>query len=100
MQLAEALGPDNRWFCAQALGKTVDDPETLLKYFIKSGGAEDFAARFDEAMGPLNRWYCSEHYECEISSPEILWKYYISRGTVVTGTSEADSVSPMQLARY
>lgn len=76
MQLAEALGPDNRWFCSQAFGRPIDDAETLLVYFIKSGGARDFAERYAEAMASPNRWYCSEHFGREIHDEETLWKYY------------------------
>jgi hypothetical protein len=76
LQLAEAFGPVNRWFCSQAYGKPINDPETLITYFVKSGGAIDFANRFDEAMGPLNRWYCSEYFGREIRDPHILWNYY------------------------
>jgi hypothetical protein len=75
-QLAEALGPVNRWFCSQAHRRKVDDPEMLLTYFIKSGGAADFARRYNEAMAPLNRWYCSEFHRCEVRDPESLWDYY------------------------
>ena len=46
-QLAEALGPDNKWFCSQKSGHEVTDPETLVKHYIKNGGAEDFARRFE-----------------------------------------------------
>jgi hypothetical protein len=77
VQLAEAFGPVNRWYCAQAHGRPVDDPETLLVHFIRAGGAADFAARYDEAMGPLNRWYCSEFYGREVRDPETLWDYYM-----------------------
>ena len=80
MQLAEALGSVNRWYCSQAYGRPIDDPELLLTYFIKSGGAADFAARYEEAMGALNRWYCSEYYRREIDHPEILWAYYRTKG--------------------
>jgi len=78
--LAEAHGPVNRWFCSQAFGYEVRDPELLLIYFIKSGGAADFANRFNEAMGPLNRWYCSEFHGREISDPQTLWNYYMECG--------------------
>jgi hypothetical protein len=78
VQLAEALGPVNRWFCSQAYGYAVTDPELLLKYYIKSGGASDFALRFDEAMSALNRWFCSEFHRREIHDPEVLWNYYMS----------------------
>jgi hypothetical protein len=79
MQLAEALGPDNRYFCSQFYGREIKDPETLIGYFIDQGGAADFAERFDEAMGELNRWYCSEHHCKPITDPPTLWKYYMSR---------------------
>lgn len=77
--MAEAFGPVNRWYCSQAHGGPVDDPERLLSYFIRSGGAADFARRYDEAMGPLNRWYCSEFYGRDVRDPETLWNYYLSR---------------------
>jgi hypothetical protein len=77
IQVVEALGPVNRWYCSQAYCRPVNDPELLLTYFIKSGGAEDFAVRYEDAMGPLNRWYCSEYYGREIRDPETLWNYYM-----------------------
>ena len=77
-QLAEVMGPVNRWFCAQAYGREVDDPETLWVHFIRNGGAEDFAFRFDQAMGPHNRWFCSEFHGHDIHDPEILWNYYMN----------------------
>ena len=80
VQLAEALGPVNRWFCSQAYGFPVQDPELLLTYYIKSGGAADFALRFDQAMSTLNRWFCSEYHCREIHDPETLWHYYTSCG--------------------
>ena len=52
MQLAEALGHVNRWYCSQAHGYPVDDPDLLMCYFVRSGGAKDFARRYEEAMGP------------------------------------------------
>ncbi len=78
LQLAEAFGPVNRWFCSQAYGCRIDDRELLLVYYIKSGGAADFAKRYDQAMGPLNRWYCSEFYRRDIRDPRILWEYYVT----------------------
>lgn len=78
LQKAEACGPVNRWFCSQAHGRPVTSEETLLRYYIKSGGAANFAKRFSEAMGRENRWYCSEFYGREISDPEILWDYYVA----------------------
>ena len=76
-QLAEALGPVNRWFCSQAYGRPVDDPETLLVYYIRNGGAADFANRFEQATGPVNRWYCSQHHGRDVSEPELLWEYFL-----------------------
>jgi hypothetical protein len=78
MQMAEALGQVNRWYCSQAHGKPVEDPELLMSYFIRSGGAADFAARFDAAMSDLNRWYCSEFHNHPVSDPELLWDYYMN----------------------
>ncbi|HEX3357028.1 MAG TPA: hypothetical protein VHS31_08665 [Tepidisphaeraceae bacterium] len=43
MQLEEALGDVNRWYCSRYYNKEVTDPETLLRYYIKHGGAEHFA---------------------------------------------------------
>ena len=80
-QMAEAFGPVNRYYCSQAYGRPVEDPDLLLAYFIKSGGAADFACRYREAMGPLNRWYCSEFHGREVNDPETLWNYYTNSGT-------------------
>jgi hypothetical protein len=82
MQLAEALGQTNRWYCSQSHGRMIDDPELLLIYFIRSGGAADFSRRFDLAMGPDNRWYCSEFHRKDIRDPEILWTYFMTYGCV------------------
>jgi hypothetical protein len=76
LQLAEAFGPTNRWFCSQYFGRHITDLDLLLAYYIKSGGATEFAARFNEAMGHANRWYCSEFYRRDTRDPEILWEYY------------------------
>lgn len=76
LQLAEALGPVNRWYCSHAYRQKVEDAELLLAYYISSGGAADFARRYNEAMGPLNRYYCSQFHRREVSDPEALWEYY------------------------
>ena len=47
-QVAEALGPTNRWFCCEKLGRHVDDADLLLTHYIKNGGAEDFAKRYQQ----------------------------------------------------
>ncbi len=78
LQLAEAFGPLNRWYCSEFYGRKVDDNDLLLHYYIRSGGADDFAERYDQAMGGLNRWYCSEFYRRDIRDPQILWEYYIN----------------------
>jgi hypothetical protein len=80
LQLAEALGPVNRWYCSQAHGRPISDPELLIRYFVKSGGAWNFAMRYEQAMSPLNRWYCSEFYRRDIRDPQILWDYYTKFG--------------------
>ena len=80
VQVAEALGQVNRWYCSQAYGRTVDDPHVLLTYFIRSGGAANFAERYAQAMDPVNRWYCSQFYGHEITDPDELLEYYIKHG--------------------
>jgi hypothetical protein len=79
LQMTEACGPVNQWFCSQYYGEPVHNAETLLVYFVKSGGAADFAVRYSEAMGPLNRWYCSEYYGRDVRDPMVLWDYYMNR---------------------
>ena len=41
-QRREALGAVNKWYCSQCLGYEVTDPEVLLAYYIKNGGALRF----------------------------------------------------------
>jgi hypothetical protein len=41
-QVKEALGADNRWFCSKHYGYEVTDPDVLLAWYIKNGGAEFF----------------------------------------------------------
>ena len=76
MQLAEALGAVNRWYCSQRHGREVRDEEVLVRYFVRSGGAADFARRWNEAMGLENRWYCSQFYRRDVRESEVLWGYY------------------------
>jgi hypothetical protein len=47
-QLEEALGPDNRWFCSQHHGRKVTEPDLLVEYYIKHGGAEHFRRKFEK----------------------------------------------------
>ena len=77
IQLTEALGPVNRWFCSESHRKPIDDPEVLLQHYIKTGGAADFARRFEQAMGMQNRWFCSQLYQSEVRDPQTLWDYYM-----------------------
>jgi len=41
-QIEAALGPENRWYCAEFYGREISDEDVLLEYFIKHGGAEHF----------------------------------------------------------
>ena len=77
LQLAEALGEVNRWFCSQFYNREITDPEILLEYFVRSGGAASFATRFLQAFSDTNRWFCSEHYGFEVTDPQMLWDYYM-----------------------
>jgi len=45
MQLDEAFGPVNRWYCSEYFGYEVTCQDQLLEYYIKHGGAENFSAR-------------------------------------------------------
>jgi len=48
-QLHEALGPVNKWYCSQCYGFEVTDPDVLLAYYIKHGGAWQFRQRHLQA---------------------------------------------------
>ena len=41
-QIEAALGPENRWYCSEFFGREITDPDLLLEYFIKHGGADFF----------------------------------------------------------
>ena len=45
-QIEEALGPVNRWYCSEFFRREVTDPNKLIEYYIRSGGAVDFARRY------------------------------------------------------
>jgi hypothetical protein len=77
LQLVEAFSPVNRWYCSQYYRRQIDDEETLLRYYIKSGGARDFAERFNEATSGLNRWYASQYHQHDVRDPLLLWEYYM-----------------------
>lgn len=41
-QIEAALSPVNRYHAWKHYGREITDPEALLRYFIKHGGADDF----------------------------------------------------------
>jgi len=43
-QIEAALGAKNRWYCSEFYGREITDPDVLLEYFIKHGGADYFGA--------------------------------------------------------
>jgi hypothetical protein len=45
LQIEAAMSADNRWHASKFYGREITDPETLLRYFIKHGGADDFGKR-------------------------------------------------------
>jgi hypothetical protein len=45
MQVEEALGPVNRWYCSEHYRREITEPNILIEYYIKHGGAEHFARR-------------------------------------------------------
>jgi len=77
LQLAEVRSELNRWYCSQHCRRPITDDETLFRYYVWSGGAADFAARFTHAMSDQNRWYCSQFYRRDIRDPQLLWDYYM-----------------------
>lgn len=76
-QIAEVLGHVNRWYCSNFYCTCVDDPDKLAEYFVRTGGAEDFARRYREAMGEVNRWYCSQFHRHDVRDEQMLWEYYL-----------------------
>jgi hypothetical protein len=44
-QIKEALGDVNKYYCSIYYGYEVTDKETLLRYYIKHGGAKGFRER-------------------------------------------------------
>jgi hypothetical protein len=51
-QRREALGAVNKWYCSQHFGYEVNDPETLLRYYIKHGGAQHFCQEHKQELAP------------------------------------------------
>jgi hypothetical protein len=52
-QRREALGPVNKWYCSQYHGYEINDPETLIKYYIKHGGATHFCQQHLAELTPV-----------------------------------------------
>jgi hypothetical protein len=77
MQLIEALGDENRWYCSQKLLRPVHEEEVLMTHFIRNGGAANFAKRWRDAMGDKNRWYCAQFYGYQVIDEEVLWRYFV-----------------------
>jgi hypothetical protein len=82
-QVEEALSETNRYFCSKAMGHLVDDPEQLIRYFCKNGGAADFDRRFREAFSEENRYYCSKFYGFCVEDEQMIWDYYTERSISV-----------------
>ena len=51
-QLREAMGPVNKWYCAQHYGREIIEPETLLRYYIYHGGTWRFAQEHAAQVAP------------------------------------------------
>lgn len=51
-QKREALGETNKWFCSQFYGYEITDPELLLAYYIKHGGASGYRQRITVVERP------------------------------------------------
>ena len=86
----EVLGPTNKWFCAQAYGRKIEDEAELWKHFIQKRGAADFARRWKEAMSELNRYYCYLAHGGEIHDEVILWRHYTAHCDNGPGGSRGD----------
>jgi hypothetical protein len=41
-EVQEALGAVNKWYCSKYYGYDVTDPDTLVAYYIKNGGAQHY----------------------------------------------------------
>jgi hypothetical protein len=85
LQIAEARSDFNRYHCCNFHRRDITDPNELLAYFIKHGGAESFAKKFEEAMSDDNKWYCSEFYDKDIRDAETLWNYYLDHLPIEQG---------------
>ena len=61
MQLEEALGPVNRWYCSQRHGYDVRDPDKLVEHYVRNGGAESFSRRFRIPVPSEHQWMSDVH---------------------------------------
>ena len=77
LQITEALGPVNRWYCCERIQIAFLSPDKLMEHYIRFGGARDFAFRFSGAMSELNRWYCSEFHHRDVRDQRMLFKYFM-----------------------
>jgi len=59
-QRREALGSVNKWYCSQFHGYEVNDPEVLLAYYIRHGGALHFR-REHEQINTVKVQAAAEH---------------------------------------
>ena len=59
-QRQEALGSVNKWYCSQHHGYEVNDPEVLLAYYIKHGGAQAFRREHIIESRPENQSACRQ----------------------------------------
>jgi hypothetical protein len=50
LQMVEALGDENRWYCSQYYQREITDHEILFRYYIQHGGAKNFAERFGDKL--------------------------------------------------
>ena len=41
-EVTEALGADNKWFCSRHFGYEITNSDTLITYYIRNGGPEQF----------------------------------------------------------
>ena len=54
-QRREALGSVNKWYCSQFHGFEVTDPEVLLAYYIRHGGALHFRREHEMVSQNVNQ---------------------------------------------
>ena len=55
-QLQEASRPEIKWYCSQYYCYEVTDPKILLEYYIKHGGTQYFAQRYQGQLEACGAW--------------------------------------------